>query len=196
MAPYLKEFFGQRLIVFLLCLCFISFCGFVSTFYSYWAFVAVLSGVVLFIVLEYIVHRYILHEFPHLLPDAYQGHVAHHQYPQEIQYLFGPVKYDVAAYLLMFGLAYLITGCNVNLAFSVVLGSSVFQVYYQWKHYVSHRPIKPLTPWGRRIKKWHLLHHHLDENSFYGVTNFFVDVVMGTHKPKNPKLSFRKQMKR
>lgn len=196
MSSYLKEFFGQRLILFLLFLSLMSFCGFVFTFYSYWALVAVLSGVVLFIVLEYIVHRYILHEFPRLLPAAYQGHVAHHQYPQNIQYLFGPVKYDVVGYLLMFGLAYLITGFNLNLAFSVVLGSSVYQVYYQWKHYVSHRPIKPLTRWGRQMKKWHLLHHHLDENAFYGVSNFFVDRVMGTHKAQNPEASLRKQKKR
>ncbi|MGG1254020.1 sterol desaturase family protein [Brevibacillus agri] len=187
--PYLKEFFGQRLIIFLLLLCLGNFYGFVATFYGYWSLIAVLSGVVLFIILEYIVHRYILHEFPRLLPAAYQGHVAHHQYPQDIQYLFGPVRYDVIAYLFMFGITYLITGNNLNLAFSVVFGSSLYQLYYQWKHYVSHRPIKPITRWGRYIKKWHLLHHHLDENAYYGVSNSFVDILMGSNKPQNPAVS-------
>jgi len=194
--PYYKEFFGQRLIIFLLLLCLSSFGGFAATFNGYRSVVAVLSGVVLFIVLEYIAHRYLLHQFPRLLPAAYQGHVAHHQYPQDIKYLFGPVRYDVIAYIVIFGITYLITGNNLNLAFSVVFGSTLYQIYYQWKHYVSHRPIKPWTPWGRHVKKWHLLHHHMDENAFFGVSNSFVDILMGTNKPQNAKYSSqeKKQM--
>lgn len=186
---YVKEFLGQRLIVFLIFVCLISVYGVLSTHRSNWAPVALLIGAFLFIILEYVTHRYLLHEFPHFLPAAYKGHMAHHQFPQEIQYLFGPVIYDVIGYFLMFGSAFLITGCNLNLTFSVVLGSSLFQLYYQWKHYVSHRPISPVTRWGKQIKKWHLLHHHMDEKAWYGVSNPIVDIMLGTNRPQKSKVS-------
>lgn len=181
---YVKEFMGQRLILFLFSVCFISCCGVIATFGSIGTVAAMFVGTILFVLIEYTVHRYILHEFPRIAPFAYKGHVAHHHSPNDVKYLFGPVSFDLCAYLVIFGAAFIVTGYDWHLSFAVVFGASGFQIYYQWNHYVSHRPIKPLTPLGKWLKKRHLLHHHLDENALYGVTNPVLDIVMGTNRPK------------
>lgn len=181
---YVKEFMGQRLILFLFTVCFFSCCGVIATFGSIRTAAAMCVGPVFVVIIEYIVHRYILHEFPRIAPFAYKGHVAHHQSPNDVKYLFGPVSFDMCAYLVIFGAAFIVTGYDWHLSFAVVFGASGFQIYYQWKHYVSHRPIKPLTPWGKWLKKRHLLHHHLDENALYSVTNPVLDIVMRTNRPR------------
>lgn len=53
---------------------------------------------------------------------------------------------------------------------------------YEWKHFIAHVPIKPKTKFGRWVKKLHLLHHHKNENYWYGVSTPFVDVLFGTLK--------------
>jgi sterol desaturase/sphingolipid hydroxylase (fatty acid hydroxylase superfamily) len=53
---------------------------------------------------------------------------------------------------------------------------------YEWKHYVAHRPIKPITKVGRRIKKLHILHHFKNENFWYGVSTPIFDGIFGTLK--------------
>lgn len=53
---------------------------------------------------------------------------------------------------------------------------------YEWKHYVAHRPIKPITKFGVWVKKLHLLHHFKNENYWYGVSTPFVDILFGTLK--------------
>ncbi|MFB6364316.1 sterol desaturase family protein [Paenibacillus elgii] len=57
-----------------------------------------------------------------------------------------------------------------------------FLLYYEWTHYVAHRPIKPITPWGRWMKKVHLWHHYKSKNYWYGVTNPLFDVMLGTFR--------------
>jgi hypothetical protein len=186
-TDYVKEFTSQRLILFLFTVFFFSCCFLIATFSSIWNFTAIFVGPVIVIFLEYVVHRYILHEYPRIAPFAYKGHVAHHQSPNDVNYLFGPVLFDIFAYLVILGSVYTVTEYDWNLSIAVVLGASGFQIYYQWIHYVSHRPIKPFTPWARWLKKRHLLHHHLDERALYSVTNPILDIVMGTNQPKSPK---------
>jgi 4-hydroxysphinganine ceramide fatty acyl 2-hydroxylase len=185
---YLREFCAHRLILFLMAVALLSGTGMLLTVWSNMNWLGIAFGLVLFIVIEYLVHRYVLHEFPNLAPAAYQGHVAHHQYPNDDKYLFGPVSYDFFGYLFYFALGWLITR-NASLTSAMIFGSVVCQIYYQWKHFVSHRPIVPLTPWGKWMKKKHLLHHHLDENAWYGVSNPFMDILMKTNvaTPKKAK---------
>ncbi|KZE72342.1 hypothetical protein AV654_33530 [Paenibacillus elgii] len=178
---YVLEFLQFRLIVFLMILIVLSGTGVGITYGSPLTWLAIAGGIVLFGLIEYIVHRYIMHELPRLLPKAYEGHVAHHQHPNDDRFLFGSVWYEVVTYPLLLLLFWALTG-ELHLALSVVFGTVVCQMYYQWKHFVSHRPIVPLTPWGKWLKKKHLLHHYLDEHAWYGVSNPVMDVVMGTNK--------------
>ncbi|WP_274363797.1 sterol desaturase family protein [Paenibacillus thermotolerans] len=191
---YFVEFITHRLIVFLTCTFLVS--AAVACLYP-WSGRTVLYaavGALLVLITEYTVHRYMLHQFPALMPAAYRGHQAHHQNPSDIRYLFGPVRYDFISYALMFFFAWLLSR-NVGLAAALTAGAGACQLYYQWKHYIAHRPVTPLTPWGRWLKKLHLLHHHLDEHAWYGVSNPFFDAVMGTYRRDRRKKSSASQSK-
>jgi hypothetical protein len=179
---YVREFYSHRLIVFLLLVCIGSGLTVLLAKGSVISWVGFAAGIVLVILTEYLVHRFILHEFPKLIPAMYRGHVAHHEHPTDTDHLFGPVRYDLTAYLFIFALLWLCSG-NVHLAASFVLGAVICQLFYQWKHFVSHRPIVPITPWGKWMKKKHLLHHHLDDHAWYGVSNPVLDVLLGTNIP-------------
>jgi 4-hydroxysphinganine ceramide fatty acyl 2-hydroxylase len=186
---YYGEFLSHRLILFLLVVILLNGVLFFSSAGGAAAWLAIVAGMVLYGIIEYIVHRYILHQFPHWMPKAYQGHVAHHQHPTDAQHLFGPVRYDLIGYILFFSVLWVFTR-NIHWTSAVVLGTSVFQLYYQWKHFVAHRPIVPWTPWGKRMKKWHLLHHYQDPKHWYGVSHPFMDFLFGTGRGKQPKQTF------
>lgn len=179
---YVREFCTHRLIVFLLSVCGLSGAAVLATEGSSVSWFAFVFGIVLVILTEYMVHRFILHEFPNLIPAMYRGHEAHHQHPTDADHLFGPVRYDLAAYAVIFVLVWLFAN-SLNIAASLIFGAVLCQLFYQWKHFVSHRPVVPLTPWGKWMKKKHLLHHHLDDHAWYGVSNPVLDVLMGTNVP-------------
>ncbi|SDX06644.1 sterol desaturase family protein [Paenibacillus sp. CF384] len=194
---YTREFLGQHPILFLISIVILSCCGVIATFGSLWTIPAICVGAVLFILIEYTAHRFVLHECPQFAPKSYKGHVAHHETPNDVKHLFGPVAVDVYGYLIILAAAYLVTGFDWHLSLAVVFGTSSFQIYYQWQHYIAHRPIVPFTPWGKWMKKRHLLHHHMDEKAMYGVTNPVMDMVLQTNrlKRKNRSTSFPKPHK-
>lgn len=187
---FYKEFFSNGMIRFLTGLFLVS--GIVTglTYRGLSTWIAVASGFGLFGIFEYITHRYLLHRFPFIAPKMYAGHEAHHKDPNNGQYLFGPVRYDMIGYAALI-IALLAVSRDFAYTCAAVTGCSLLQLYYQWRHYVSHRPVRLLTPWGKWMKKKHLLHHHQDEHSWYGVSNPVFDYLMGTWKPK-PKAARKK----
>jgi len=182
MAQYYREFLSSSMIRFVLLL------GAASLVISVWRFegtrtvVAFLGGAVFFALAEYVAHRFLLHEFPKLIPALYQGHAKHHEHPNDFNHLFSPMWYDLLLYIGYFAVLWAVFR-DFSLVMPIIAGTSLYQLYYQWMHYVSHRPITPITPWGKWMKKKHLLHHYMDEHSWYGVSHPALDYMMGTHKP-------------
>jgi len=142
-----------------------------------------LAGMLIYAVMEYLVHRFLMHRFPRVAPKIFEGHAMHHRHPNDVKYLFSGVPYDIAAYAVFYLILLALTR-DFPLTFAVVAGTSLYQLYYQWMHYAAHRPIKPITPWGRWMKKKHLLHHFMDEQSWYGVSHPVLDVLLGTDNPR------------
>lgn len=190
MWPYIKEFTSHPMIRFILLLAAVSAAASVVTFSGLRTAAAFAAGVLVYAVMEYVVHRYILHEFPRLIPVMYEGHAKHHERPSEFAFLFSPLWYDVAVYTVYACVLWAVLR-DVSLVAAVIAGTSTYQVYYQWMHYVSHRPIKPLTRFGRWLKKKHLLHHFKDEHTWYGVSHPAMDYLMGTHESASEKSSGR-----
>jgi len=182
MNIYVKEFLTQQLILFLLFIVITTGIGSIITFDKSWTIVALLTGVVLFIILEYLVHRYLMHEFPKLVSYIYNGHSAHHKSPNDVQYLIGPITFEIVTYPIILLIAWLLTDYNWHLALTTVFGTSAYQIFYQWTHFISHRPINPLTPWVRWLKKKHLLHHFVEENAWYAVSNPVFDILFRTNQ--------------
>jgi len=175
-----REFFNTNLIRFVTGSSLLGVTLTCLYFNGYVTILGLVLGMIVFAISEYVVHRYLLHEFPKLMPSLYRGHVQHHQHPQAVKYLFGPVHYDVlfyCAYILLLWLLF----HQFSIVVAVVTGTLLYQMYYQWMHYVAHRPITPRTAWGRWMKKKHLLHHSKD-GTWYGVSHPAMDYALGTNK--------------
>lgn len=186
MARYYREFFSNPMIAFMVglgCVALIL----TAIFPQGWMTLAyLLLGMAVYAVFEYLVHRFLLHEFPKLAPAMYRGHVEHHKQPNELEHLFSPLRYDAAAYGVYFVVLWAIAR-DWRTVVAIVAGTSLFQLYYQWMHYIAHRPITPVTPWGKWMRKKHLLHHFMDEGAWYGVSHPVLDYMLQTHKPESKK---------
>lgn len=108
-------------------------------------------------------------------------HYDHHEDPQNLRLLFLPVWYSIPNFLVVFAASWLITR-SLPLAACVTVGGLTALAYYEWTHYVAHRPIIPRTRWGRWMKKYHLWHHFKNEHFWFGVTNPSLDFLAGTYR--------------
>lgn len=147
------------------------------------SWIGFIAGMAVYATMEYLVHRFLMHRFPSVFPMIYKGHALHHRHPNDVRHLFSAVPYDITAYGVFYLILLAVTR-DWPLTAAIVAGTSLYQLYYQWMHYAAHRPIKPITPWGRWMKKKHLLHHFLDDESWYGVSHPVLDVLLGTDKAK------------
>ncbi|WP_025026266.1 sterol desaturase family protein [Caldalkalibacillus mannanilyticus] len=146
-----------------------------------WGFLA--SGMIAYSLSEYLIHRFLFHmkppKNPTLLKMIKRLHYDHHVKPDDLHLLFLPLWYSAPIILISALAVYFFTG-NFLFTISFVTGIIGFLLFYEWKHYIAHRPITPLTPWGRWMKKVHMLHHYKNENYWYGVTHPLYDVLLGT----------------
>ncbi|UII54480.1 sterol desaturase family protein [Cytobacillus spongiae] len=159
--------------------------GIVITGFQYSLIGFFIAGLVTFMFSEYLTHRFLFHLkapknsfFLNLLKRL---HYDHHKYPNDLKLLFLPIWYSIPNLSILAIICFFVTGSVVGtLAFS--LGLILMFLFYEWKHYIAHRPIKPKTRLGIWVKKTHILHHYKNENYWYGVSTPFVDVIFGTLK--------------
>lgn len=142
-------------------------------------------GIALYALSEYTIHRYVFHMKPSKKPLIYKLvkrlHYDHHQHADDLKLLFLPIWCTIPVIFLA-SVGYFYISGNKAMSISFFSGVFGFLLYYEWSHYVAHRPIKPITPWGKRMKKLHALHHYKNENYWYGVTSPTFDILMGTYK--------------
>ncbi|MFC7439598.1 sterol desaturase family protein [Laceyella putida] len=147
------------------------------------AWVAVALGMLAYAASEYFIHRFFFHmsppNHPTLLKLVKRLHYDHHVDPNDLHLLFLPCWYSLPLISLSAGIVFLLTS-SPAWTVSFVTGVVGFLLYYEWCHYIAHRPVQPLTPWGRWMKKIHLWHHFKNEHYWYGVTNPAFDLLMGT----------------
>lgn len=181
MTAYLKEFWTDRRILFIVGMLTIYSLVFAISEQQKGSWLAFGSGIVAFIFIEYAAHRFILHGvLSRWMPKAYKGHEDHHDHPTDMVYLLTPNAYNVPNHILICVLAWIITG-SLHLGSAILVGLSLYHLYYEWSHYISHRAIVPFTPWGKWMKKYHLRHHFKSPHHWYGVTNPMIDIFVGTY---------------
>lgn len=182
-APYVREFASDQRPLFIAAVFVMDFL-YAATDYHNWMWIGILAGVVFFFLIEYFIHRYILHGLMRrMLPKAYEGHVQHHLTPTQIKYLLTPNVYNLSGYVAIWIVTWLVTGHAAATA-AFVCGVCLAQLNYEWTHFVSHRPIVPRSRVGRWMKKFHLLHHYMNENYWFGVTHPTMDVLFHTSPDK------------
>jgi dihydroceramide fatty acyl 2-hydroxylase len=148
------------------------------------ALAAAAGGIVLWTLVEYVLHRFLFH-FP-VRSDFgrrlhFLAHGIHHLDPWDPTRLVFPPPAAVVIAAAIFGLLWL--PLSLGPAMATMAGLLVGYVVYDLTHYYTHHA-KPRTRWGKFLKAWHLAHHHKYPNRLFGVSQPLWDLVLGTGKPR------------
>jgi 4-hydroxysphinganine ceramide fatty acyl 2-hydroxylase len=180
MSKYFREFCSDRRPQFLTFMWLVYIIYALSTGWNRWTWAALAGGFVFFFISEYFTHRFLLHGIgKFIMPKGYKIHVDHHEHPDQLLYMLTPNRYNIPYHLALWLIHSLIFQ-SIHLASAYIGGFITFQIYYEWAHFVSHRPVAPRSAWGKYIKKHHLLHHFKTSHAYYGVTNPALDHLLGT----------------
>lgn len=180
-----KEFFGHFDIMVMCLLLLVGIGLTLPHLQQEGTWIALGIGMIAYAVSEYMIHRFFFHlkppRHPLFLKLLKRLHYDHHVDPNNLRLLFLPIWYSLPLISIAMLIAHVISRDGI---LTIAFGTGVisYLLAYEWMHYVAHRPIRPLTPWGRWMKKIHLWHHFKSEHYWYGVTNPIFDMVMGTFK--------------
>lgn len=185
MKKYIKEFLFFPDITVMV----ILFIGMLSYTFPYLlkgsTWVAVAIGMVAYATSEYMIHRFLFHmkkpKHPFLLKLIKRLHYDHHVDPNNLKLLFLPLWFSLPNFTITTFIFYVITS-NLQLSIAYLTGLTSYFLFYEWKHYIAHKPIQPITNLGRKIKRAHLWHHFKNENYWYGVSHRVYDKAFGTYK--------------
>ena len=145
---------------------------------------AALVIVLIYPLVEYLMHRYVLHSrllYRHKATAALwkRIHYDHHQNPNDLAVLFGALYTTLPTiFVIATPVGWLIGGpAGAAAAFATAL--TLFSLY-EFCHCVQHLPFTPRWEWLRTLKKHHLAHHFHSEQGNFGITSFIWDRVFGT----------------
>jgi sterol desaturase/sphingolipid hydroxylase (fatty acid hydroxylase superfamily) len=137
-----------------------------------WA-ICLSSGLALWTVVEYLMHRYVLHR---LAP-----HYQHHEEPDTLAYIFAPLWLSGVSAIVLWALLSLAAG-SLRHGALVMAGTVIGYLAYEALHVRMHSPIAG-GPILRALRRHHFYHHFADDNRCYGVTSPVWDVVFRTNIP-------------
>lgn len=132
----------------------------------------VFAGLACWTLIEYGVHRFVLHR---VAPFAAM-HELHHRNPRA--YIGTPTIVTLLLFLVAVFLPALWAG-GVWIACALTLGVLMGYMAYSVMHHAAHH-WRSNSPWLKRRKQVHGLHHQYGPPGFYGVTTSFWDHVFRT----------------
>ncbi|HEY7459845.1 MAG TPA: sterol desaturase family protein [Xanthobacteraceae bacterium] len=137
-----------------------------------WAAVFV-SGLVVWTLIEYFLHRVFLHHAPFLSAL----HERHHSNPHEL--IGTPVWASVLSGIAVVAApSWLLLG--FELATAATTGIATGYLWYVYGHYAAHYGKPREGSYFHRVRLRHARHHHLSDTGNFGVTTEFWDRVFGT----------------
>jgi len=152
---------------------------------SFWQpLVAAIVTAALYPLVEYLVHRFLLHStfmFKHRSTAKVwkRIHYDHHQNPHDLSVLFGALYTTLPTIaLIALPLGWLVAGPSG--AFAAFAAACIVFCGYEFVHCVQHLPFTPRLNWLRDLKKRHLAHHFHNEQGNFGITSNVWDHVFGT----------------
>ena len=128
------------------------------------------SGLLLWTVLEYFIHRYAFHRVA--------PHYQHHEFPADRRYIFAPLWFSLGSAAVVWAILSLITR-SWQLGALVEAGVVVGYLGYEWLHLRIHSE-SPGGPVLRGLRRHHYYHHFADDTKCYGVVTPFWDRVFGS----------------
>jgi sterol desaturase/sphingolipid hydroxylase (fatty acid hydroxylase superfamily) len=145
---------------------------------------AALVIVLIYPLVEYLMHRHVLHSrvlYRYKATAALwkRVHYDHHQNPNDLAVLFGALYTTLPTiFVIATPVGWLIGGpAGAAAAFATAL--TLFSLY-EFCHCVQHLPFTPRYEWLRTLKKHHLAHHFHSEQGNFGITSFLWDRAFGT----------------
>jgi sterol desaturase/sphingolipid hydroxylase (fatty acid hydroxylase superfamily) len=140
-----------------------------------------LAGVLLWTLLEYLLHRWLFH-LPPVGPGgkmrAFLMHGYHHEFPNDKMRLVAPplMGWTLA---LSVGIVYaLLFGKHWAPLFG---GTALGYLGYDWIHYYTHH-FHPRNRVGKWLRRYHLMHHFQDSTVRYGISSPLWDLVFRTFR--------------
>lgn len=137
-----------------------------------WA-IAYLAALGVWTLLEYLLHRFVLHRVP-VLRDM---HGRHHL--EEDAYDGTPTWVSLAAFAVFAFLpAWLLS--DLMWATAITGGLMTGYLWYITVHHIVHHWHFKRPGYAYNLRRQHALHHHFDQTANYGVTSNFWDRIFGT----------------
>lgn len=167
--------------------------GLLVAFLSPLLLLAVLYGFVAQFVVEYAMHRFLLHREPPtdqgMFNELYRSHIGHHEFPKDPEFFTGGDHW----YAVRFGLGSLVIhslvlwpflglqGAVIFSAVAIFFGSVSAFTFYEFCHTLAHLNV-PKGWFGTRVTQSHLRHHFNDHETTFHVSfgMGWIDRLFGT----------------
>ena len=149
--------------------------------YAVWQLaLLMLSGLAIWTLLEYWLHRLVFHWEPdHPIGSRIHFiiHGVHHDHPNDRLRLVMPPAASVPLAVVFLGLFILVFGTPA--AYPLFAGMMGGYLAYDYMHYHLHHHV-PRTTIGKRLREHHMRHHFQDHRYGYGVSTPLWDVIFRT----------------
>jgi len=139
-----------------------------------------LTGLFLWTVTEYVLHRWVFHfypksEFGQRIHFIFHG--VHHDYPNDSKRLVLPPSASIPmALALYFLFLYLLPAGTI---YAFYTGFLIGYLIYDMTHYALHHA-NFKSPFWKKLKQHHMLHHYSDSTKGYGVSSALWDKILGS----------------
>jgi sterol desaturase/sphingolipid hydroxylase (fatty acid hydroxylase superfamily) len=139
----------------------------------------VIIGFMFWGLLEYVLHRWVLHGPPSI---ATWGHAQHHAKPRAL--ISTPLFVVMTGAFVIWGLLGLVlpAGVAALLVFGLYAGYSYFALVHHWQHHRGN-DLACVAYW-RRLERLHHVHHHRQVVNF-GISTTIWDRLFGTFQSTN-----------
>jgi len=137
----------------------------------------VVLGAVAWTLMEYALHRFVLHGLEPFL----SWHAEHHERPTAL--MSTPTLLSISLVALLVFLPGLLAA-GFWKASALTLGVTAGYLAYALTHHATHH-WRSRSPWMARRKRWHARHHHTA--ACYGVSCSFWDKVFGSTGDRSPR---------
>ncbi len=136
-------------------------------------------------VLEWFIHRVILHSRPHEIagrtvefPPA-RNHRAHHESPEDLTKTLPDTTRNLLIIMLGTAIPTFVILRDVGYGLTVMCFVVAALLAYEWSHYLMHTTYR--GPVLRKVRKAHLLHHYHNERYWQGIVTRIGDFIMRTN---------------
>lgn len=146
----------------------------------------ILGGVLVWTLIEYVLHRFVFHLVQVKEPwktIASGLHMAHHRDTETKDLIIAP---PVVSLLFSIPIFLILLACTQSVSAALMMHAGVLFGYiaYEWCHYGAHQ-YNAKSGVAKYLKRYHLQHHFKHPNGSFGVTTPMWDYVFGsTYKPK------------